>query len=150
MRFATPTTYPQERQIAPDFILQSSTGTECQISRLRGRRNLVLLFAGRAEGPTTALARALASRGQELREEEALVLEVVLGDMATAHTLHSVDQVPFPVLADSDGAVHQTYGGPAVYVMDRYGEIYGAYRDPLPTADDILASLRHINAACPE
>jgi peroxiredoxin len=150
MPLPTPNIYPQERQIAPDFILQSSTGTEYQMSRLRGRRNVVLLVAGTAEGPTTALARALATRGQELREEEALVLEVVWGDVATAQALHSRDLIPFPVLADPDGAVHQRYGAPAVYVTDRYGEIYGAHRDPLPSADDILASLRHINSACPE
>jgi peroxiredoxin len=150
MLSSVPKTYPQERQIAPDFILHSSTGTDYQISRLRGRRNLVLLFVGRAEGATAVLARALAARGQELREQEALVLAVVWGNMDTAQALQSGDPVSFVVLADLDGAVHQRYGAPAVYVTDRYGEIYGAYRDPLPAADDILASLRHINAACPE
>jgi len=67
------------------------------------------------------------------------------------------------VLADDDnGRVHRQLGAlgsqgddaAAVYVTDRFAEVFGAYRtsegQPLPGIADILNWLEFINAQCPE
>lgn len=150
--------YPAQREMAPDFTLQSSTGRAYQLSSFRGRRNLLLLFLADGKHNTEALVTALAAHREELeQEEETQVLLVFRGNMVSCEALRRRDHIPFTVLADEDGRVHDRYGAansPALYLTDRYGEIYDARRisegAALPDADDILASVRHINAACPE
>ncbi len=154
----SPAQYPQQRQMVPDFTLASSTGREYRLSSFRGRRDLVLVFVGagaEAEpwAPASNLLRSLAQHTAELDDEEALVLAIFQGEMVAAEALRKRDHLPFVVLADRDGAVHRRYGAiaeAAAYLTDRYGEIYEARRGDLPSSDDLLASLRHINAACPE
>jgi peroxiredoxin len=70
--------------------------------------------------------------------------------------------LPYPVLADEDGRVHATLGAmaedgstvPALYVADRFGEIYSAFRGeggvPLPSGEEVLTWLRFIEHQCPE
>ncbi|MFB3813472.1 MAG: peroxiredoxin family protein [Terriglobales bacterium] len=142
---------PNVRDMAPDFVLPSSTGKEYRLSDFRGRRDLVLIFAARGEA-TSPLLQALAARANEVEDEEALVLVIVRGDMVTAEAVRKRDGFPFPVLADQDGQVHQRYGAEhaKLYITDRYGEIYSIHNALPPSADEVLASLRHINAACPE
>ena len=145
-------TYPQEREMAPDFVLRSSTGRQYQLSSFRGRRDLVLVFAGRAGREVGPLLKRLAEQREDLEFEEAQVLVIVHGNLAVAEALRKRDALPFAALADMDGAVHQRYGaGEAALVLtDRHGEIYSTHRQQLPGADEVMASLRHINAACPE
>jgi hypothetical protein len=61
------------------------------------------------------------------------------------------------LLLDPGFTVHQQFGtgrGWAVYITDRYGEIYSVAveqrGDPPPRAQQVLASVRHIAAECPE
>jgi peroxiredoxin len=141
---------PRERQMAPDFVLPSSKGLHYQLSQWRGRRNLVLIFTGNGESSTQVLLRELVSRQTELEEEETVVLVILHGDIAAAEVLSAKESLPFPVLADEAGDVQQRYAAPSVYLTDRYGKIYGAYHDGPPQVDDLMDSVRHINAACPE
>jgi peroxiredoxin len=139
--------FPKPSQMIPDFRLSTSEGREFAISGFRGRRNLLLIFAANAFPP---IVEGLARRTAELSEEQTQVLVI-------ARTpVKSIGGV-FPVLLDADGYVGRRFGAesaPAVYITDQYGEIYSAARsegaEPLPDADQILASLRHINVACPE
>jgi peroxiredoxin len=152
-------TFPETRQMVPDFVLPSTDGREIEISNFRGRRNLVLVFIG-GDGGVNQLLAGLAQRREELDEEESVVFVVFRGEPAASWRQH--DGAPFTVLADQDGAVHRRFGAlddqggsaSAVYLTDRYGEIYSTCRtlagETLPSAADVLASLRHINAACPE
>ena len=149
---------PVEREMAPDFVLRSSTGREYQLASFRGRKDLVLVFAGsgalQREGTAaqSKLLQELDARKAELQEEECQLFVVLSGNMAAAEALRKRDRFSFATLADEDGAVHARYhaGESALIITDRYGEIYRAYREQLPDADDLLASLRHINAECPE
>jgi peroxiredoxin len=135
--------------MVPNFVLNTSDGGSVQISDFRGRRNLALIFVGRGTAEADRLITGLAQQRNELDEEETAVLVIATGAIQPARA--------FPVLNDTDGGVHRRFAAehaPAVYLTDRYGEIYSTCRvadgDPLPSADEILASLRHINVACPE
>jgi peroxiredoxin len=139
--------YPQVDQIIPDFRLTAADGREFRMSMFRGHRDLVLIFTA---GKSPRLVAELASRAEELEEENARVF--VIAPALSAWLQDAADS--FPVLIDSDLAVSRRFGAdrePAVYITDQYGEIYAAHEGAaLPSAGEVLASLRHINAACPE
>jgi hypothetical protein len=107
-----------------DINVVAADGGRVQVSDFRGRRNIVLMFE-----PAPALLNELAHAADELREEEAVVLTVP---------------------AD-DGACRERYGiaGRAVFISDRYGEIYFT-TEQLPPISDIMDWLRFINSQCPE
>jgi peroxiredoxin len=134
--------------MVPDFVLESSEGKLVRLSDYRGRRDLLLVFPGQDSG-SSELLQALSAKKDELESEETVVLVLVPRDVAHAREVKAEQQIPFPVLADADGAVHERYGALLV-LTDRYGEIYSIHRDKWPDADDLMASVRHINAECPE
>jgi peroxiredoxin len=116
-----------------------------------------MLFVDNGDLGTAGLIAELAAHGEELDDEETQVLIVFRGNMVACEVLRKRDHIPFAVLADENGRAHARYGAgtsPGLYLTDRYGEIYDARRtsegNALPDADDVLASIRHINAACPE
>lgn len=132
-----------------DFCLMSTDGREYRISRFRGSRNLLLVFSG---GAAPSLVGALAQRRAELEGENTKVFVIVQGNTAEAE-----GRSGFTVLLDSEGVISRRFGAdkmPAVYITDQFGEIYSAalasQGNPLPNADEVIASLAHINAACPE
>jgi hypothetical protein len=105
-----------------------------RVSDFRGRRNLVLVFSGddREEAPLLVALRAAQA---DLQEEEAVVL-----------------------IANAAGELREIYGAispqghplAAVFITDRYGEIFFAARGTLPDVPAVLDWLRFINAQCPE
>lgn len=127
--------------MAPDFRLSATTGESVQLSEFRGLRNLVLVFVDPARPDRAEWLRRLAAQADELEWEETQVL-VITGETTNQH-------LPFPVLLDPGALVHSRYSAVLV-VTDRFGEIYAAYRDNLPDLSELLKSLRHINAECPE
>jgi peroxiredoxin len=135
-------TLPAVRGRLRDCELPTPEGRTVRFSDFRGRRNLVVLLGA------TRLLSDLATRSSELSYEEAQVLVV------SPRPVES----PFLVLLDPEKKVHDALGAsesaPAVYITDRYGEIYATYRvsegQQLPTADEVLRWLEFINSQCPE
>jgi peroxiredoxin len=141
------------KQMIPDFTLDSSEGVEVNASQYRGKRNLVIAFAGTVPGAAMEWLNELARRTEDLEEENARVLVIVQDTPEQVRGLHQELGAPFIFLADCDGEVHLRYGvgsGPAVIIADRYGEIYSVNRDTLPNTAEVIASLRHINIMCDE
>lgn len=152
---------PTRGYLLRDFTLTSVEGKESHPSDYRGRSALLLLFAGSAHTSSDLLAQ-IACRYHQLQEEEAQALAVLLDSreavLSVAHELAP----PFPLLADEDGRVHREFGAahsdgrpaPAIYVTDRYGEVFGSYRtacgQTLPSWQEILSWLAFINSQCPE
>lgn len=104
----------------------SLDGRDIHISDFRGRRNIVLVF------PSPQTDRTI----EDLR--------------------HSTDDLNFHeavVLLAPDSA-RELYDAPtsAIFITDRFGEIFFSARSPqpLPGADAILGWLEFINAQCPE
>jgi hypothetical protein len=122
-----------------DLTAPTLDGERVQLSDLRGRRNLVLIFAG-TNGEEQRLLSELRESRAELREEEAVAA----------------------VIADNDRESRSWYGAlaadgtprAALYITDRYGEIYFAAHPErglsLPSAAEVLDWLRFINSQCPE
>ncbi len=115
-----------------DLPARTLDGSLAHASDFRGRRNIVLIFPAARE---PALVQELRHHCEELREEEAVVLLANPPDEMAA--FYGVDG-----------------GNPALYIADRYGEIYFAAHpraaEPWPSTAEILDWLRFINAQCPE
>ena len=151
---------PSSGYLLRDFTLMSALGHPVQLSAYRGRSNLVLICADeRAE--TEQLLLGLASQYTQIRNEEAEVL-VVVRSPAEATEKKEQLKLPYPILVDDNGRIHQELGAAdsqgrefaAVYVTDRFGEVFGAYRtrdgQPLPRLADIVNLLEFIGIQCPE
>lgn len=109
-----------------DIPARTLDGRDVQISDFRGRRNIVLVF------PSVQIDRAL----DQLKR--------------------STDDLSFHeavVLLAPDSA-RELYDAPtsAIFITDRFGEIFFSARSPqpLPDADAVLGWLEFINAQCPE
>jgi peroxiredoxin Q/BCP len=147
----------------PEFILPSSTGQPIRIGGYRGRRNLVVAFLSTADSPMSShFVSEISKSYMTFLEEETEVVVVVQASVGDAEKFRREHNLRFSVLADLDGQVHRSFciqashGGfaPAVYVTDRYGEVYSACltdeEHPLPEAEAILNWVRFIELQCPE
>lgn len=157
------TSIPQEHQLLPDFALKSSEGQTIRVSDYRGWCNLVLVFVGEPTGERIrSVLGPFTEPAAAFRDWTAEVLAAILGTPQEAIQVKHREAASFPVLADPDGQVHRTFGavtaegGPAaaVYITDRWGEIYLARRtdadQALPTPQEILEWLHFIAIQCPE
>ena len=136
-----------------DVELLLADGTTQLLSQLRGRKNLVMIFTAGAD--LIDLVNQLLALRQELQENEAEVLIV-----------HNAEQGNFAkgigLALDPEGALHRQLGAiddqenrvPTVYVTDRFGEVFAAFRQsenkPLPNAKEIVGWLEFINRQCEE
>jgi hypothetical protein len=122
-----------------DLAAHTLEGQPVQLSDLRGRRNLVLIFAG-TDAEEGRLISELQACGEAVREEEAVAAVFAAADPDA--------RAWYGALA-GDGTPRA-----ALYVSDRYGEIYFAAHpergQALPSAAEVLEWLRFINAQCPE
>jgi peroxiredoxin Q/BCP len=150
-------------QRLPDFRLLSDAGRSVRLSDFRGCRNLVVAFCNAADGAASrSLLTGLAARYAEFVQDNAEILAVIHGSVESAERIRRSANLPFPVLADEDGRVHRVVGAamatrtrePAVYVADRYGEIFYAHRtavgQPPPATAELLGWVGFIELQCPE
>jgi peroxiredoxin len=132
------TTVLERGMLLRDLPVHTFDGHSVSVSDFRGRRNFVLVFPG-LRGEESSLLNELRQSAAELQEEEAIVLIADAPDDARRHY----------GAASPEGSRIA-----ALYVADRYGEIYFAAHngpgDSLPPAAEILEWLRFINAQCPE
>lgn len=120
---------------------------------------VVLLGAGAPGEPVSDLLAQLTRARVALDEEEAEVLVVGTGD---AGGLSDAETRSLTVLVDNDAMFHRCVGAvdaagraaPALYITDRYREIYHAARPGdahWPTnAEAVLSWLVFMNIQCPE
>jgi len=155
-------TVPTARELLPEVTVTGQGGRQVRPSSLRPRRNLILVLLCGGSDKARALLSELADASADIEQEEGRVVAVLHGSPEQAEMLLADLKLPFLLFADPDGSVHRRFGalgddgfsGPAVYITDRFGEIYSTHHvrngDALPSAVEILASIRHINSACDE
>jgi peroxiredoxin len=158
---SSPGQFPTPGHRLRESMLISTEGKAIHLADYRGRCDLVLLLAGKAE-PQSALLADLGHHDSQLREEGAQVLPVIQGSRREVAGAAEKLVLPFPLFVDEDGSVHRQLGAadsegrpaPALYITDRYGEVFAAYRSAagqrLPRAGEILNWLSFINSQCPE
>jgi cytochrome c biogenesis protein CcmG/thiol:disulfide interchange protein DsbE len=130
---------PFEGFRAPDFQLKTSAGDVYQLSSLRGKVVLLNFWASwcpacRAEMP--AIQQTLVT----FKTQDLLILAIndsLSDDPLTAGQFIIANQLDFPVLFDSDGAVSRKYqvrALPTSYFIDRRGIIRQVTYGQMPEA----------------
>ena len=160
-RIAPPQGAPAKGALIRDFQLTSTEGKSILLSEYRGRSNMVLVLAGESEGVVGFLS-VLQEYQAELAGNEARVLVIFAGSEQHASDLKQSLHMTFEVFADKDGHVHRLLGAkdaagdifPAVFITDRFGEVFAAYSvahdKHLPGLEEVLAWIDLINRQCPE
>lgn len=147
-------------EMFPGATLQDIDGSTIVLESYRGQTNLVVVCAAdkMEERPVAVLLEELAARKDELTSEAAQVLVAVTSRPGAAPER---GRLAYPVLVDDGAHLHLSVcatdaagkPAPAVFVTDRFREIFAAYlpgRDSLPGAKDVLDWLVFINIQCPE
>ena len=159
--FTPPDEFPSKGHLLRDFSLTTATGKQIDLSDYRSHSNLVLILAD-DENDSSNLLHDVARGYAEIRLQEAEVLAVVLPGGSQTQDTEQQPCAPYPVLIDNDGRLHARFGAmdaqgracSAVYIADRFVEIFGVYRkrdgQSLPTAQDIVSWLEFVNSQCPE
>ena len=143
---------------APDFTLQSDTGTEVTLSSLRGRP-VVLYFYPRDDTPgCTKQACGIRDVYGEFERAGAVVLGVSPDDERSHVKFKQKYDLPFTLLADTDHSVAEQYGvwgekafagrkymgvSRSTFVIAEDGTVKRVLLDVKPAthADDVLAAL---------
>lgn len=142
----------------PTFSLPAAPGGATTSIRARGREGAVVIgIHGAACQPCRAYLRGLAERHDAITEWDGRVAVLLPGTLAEAEGLRSELDIPFPVLADTDGeAASRTglYGG-GMIIADQWGEIFfeetgGPDVHSFPVVDEVLEWLRYLAIQCPE
>ncbi len=151
---------PSKGRRLHEIELRSAPGRVIRLSDYRGRSNLVLIFTD--DRPASKqLLTDLAGQYTEIKDQEAEIL-VIVRTQEQASEVKQQLKLPYPVLADQDGRIYRYAGAidaqqrhaAAVYVTDRFAEVFAVYRtrdgQPLPGVADILSWLEFVNSQCPE
>lgn len=150
--------FPTRGHLMPDFTLSSSDGKQVSLYDYRGRSNLVLLFAGRAQDSAEdPLLSALPTHYREITDTDSEVIVVVAESIEKAQEFRCKMHFPFPVLSDPDMQVQNMVGASgaqavpvaALYITDRFLEVFAVWRtgigDRLPNISEVLSWLAYLD-----
>ena len=114
---------------APDFTLQSSTGENVSLSQFLGKKNVVLFFYPRDEGPTCCKeAEAFRDNYEAFKEKNAEVIGISAQSLESHKNFAKHHKLPYILLTD-DNMVRKLYGvsptlgvpGRVTLVIDKEG-----------------------------
>lgn len=155
-------TYPTKGTRFRDFTLWSDADKRVSLSDFRGRKNVILLFAGLPTEHLVDVMEGFTAYHEQLEDLNACVAIVL------ALPLTELGHIKRPAIrdvylfSDPDRAVHKAAGAlnehempaPALYVLDRYAEIFAAFRtrdgQRIPEVREMIRWLEFIEAQCPE
>lgn len=146
---------PQKGHRIRDYELREAEDRLFEFSGLRGKKNLLLIFAGTRDNGEQQVSKFLPFEDELLEDETKVVIVIAEGSA----WITGSDAIL--VVTDKDGMAHEEVGAkvgsryePACYITDRFGEVFAEYRSregtPLPPPDECLRWLDFINSQCPE
>jgi peroxiredoxin Q/BCP len=139
---------------APDFTLQSSTGENITLSQFLGKKNVVLFFYPRDEGPTCCKeAEAFRDDYEAFKENDAEVIGISAQSVESHKSFASNHGLQYILLSDADNKVRKLYGvsptlgipGRVTYVIDKEGVVKHVFSSQLhfiKHAKEALLALR--------
>lgn len=137
---------------APDFTAKDTNGNTVNLSDFKGK-TLILYFYPKDDTPgCTKEAQSFRDAYNEYQSKDIAVLGVSMDDEESHKKFTEKYNIPFPLLADSDGTLTKAYdvegGGYAkrvTYVIDGDGKITQVYEGSKLKTDthaaDILAAM---------
>ena len=149
---------PKVGDRAPEFTLESSTGSRISLADFRGRSEVVLFFYPKANTPfCTAEACTFRANEESFRKVGAQVIGISSASPEALARFASLRKLPFLLLSDPDGEVRRKYGvsrtfgflpGRVTYLIDREGiirHIYSSQFQPTRHAVEMLGVLRDLH-----
>jgi peroxiredoxin Q/BCP len=147
---------------APDFSLTDQNGETHSVADYRGRW-LVVYFYPRDDTPgCTKEACAFRDDIRALRQMQVALLGISLDSIESHRKFAQKHGLPFPLLADTDGAVAASYGalwslGPLrfarrhSFIIDPQGRVAHIYRDVNAGehSDEVIGDLTALGAGSP-
>ena len=125
---------------APDFTLKSSTGEEIRLSQFFGKKNMVLFFYPRDEGPTCVKeAEAFRDSYGDFKERDTEVIGISGQSVESHKGFATHHNLPYILLSDADGNVRKLYGvastfgvpGRVTFVIDKEGIVVHIFASQL-------------------
>ena len=130
IRFSLAADLPAQGQVAPEFNLPDQTGTPHTLKQYAGQW-LVLYFYPKDDTP--GCTQEACSFRDDLRKLTALgaqVIGVSVDDTASHAKFAARYHLPFPLLADKDGAVAASYGALRNFGVVKFAKRYTFLIDP--------------------
>ncbi len=143
---------------APDFTLQSSTGENISLSQFFGKKNVVLFFYPRDEGPTCCKeAEAFRDNYEAFKEGNSEVIGISAQSVESHRRFASHHNLQYVLLSDADNNVRKLYGvsstlgvpGRVTFVIDKKGIVKHVFSSQLhfiKHAKEALLALRSIRS----
>jgi len=152
--FARAAELPKVGDLAPDFTLPASDGTDVQLGKLRGQW-VVLYFYPKDMTPGCTLeARNFAKDQAKYTARNAIVLGVSVDGIASHKKFCARENLTFRLLADTDKRVAEAYGSLSnflvvkvaarhTFLVDPQGKIARVFTDVKPAthSEQVLAAL---------
>jgi thioredoxin-dependent peroxiredoxin len=115
---------------APDFTLQSSTSETVSLSQFLGKKNVVIFFYPRDEGPTCCIeAESFRDNYEAFKEKNAEVIGISAQTVESHKNFVKHHNLPYILLSDTENKVRELYGvsptlgvpGRVTFVIDKEG-----------------------------
>lgn len=145
-----------EGRLIPSVPLPRVGDGEWRARAYRGRRALALYFLHPACASCDAIAAAIVLRYGDYAEAAAEPAVIVAGTLAQAEELRGRSALPFPVVADTEGAAGERHGLPpgavGLLVADRFGSpalwTFDSEGHDLPDQESVLRELEYLSHTC--
>lgn len=152
----------KEGDAAPDFVLKAADGQDVRLSSFLGMAVVVYFYPKDNTMGCTIEAKGFRDSMPDIEARGAVVLGISMDSAATHCLFRDKHQIPFRLLSDPDGRVHDLYDAwlttlfgkthfavrRCTYVIDAQGIIRTVYRhvNPLGHAKDVTKDLEQLQA----
>ena len=136
---------------APDFSLKDQRGKKVSLSDFRGRKNVVVYFYPKDDTPgCTKESCTFRDQYTAFTDIGAEVLGISSDSEASHQKFAEKYRLPFPLLADTDGAVRKSYKVPkslgllpgrVTYVIDKQGVVRHAFNSQLNPTQHVAEAM---------
>jgi peroxiredoxin Q/BCP len=142
-------------QRAPEFRARDQEGRERMLSEFRGKVVVLYFYPRDATPGCTAEACAFRDAWQRFETAGAQVLGVSTDDVASHAAFAREHSLPFPLLADTDGAIARSYGvgttlgmaARVTFVINGNGVVAKVFPDvdPAVHVTEVLSAIGELN-----
>jgi thioredoxin-dependent peroxiredoxin len=95
---------------APDFKLKSTDGSVVELSRFKGKKNVIVYFYPKDDTPgCTKEACSFRDDLPKIVEKDAVIFGVSTDGIDSHHSFQKKFMLNFPLLSDHDGSVSKAY-----------------------------------------
>jgi thioredoxin-dependent peroxiredoxin len=145
-----------EGTVAPDFTLPDAEGREVQLSSLRGQWVVVYFYPKDDTPGCTAESCAFRDSHEDFTDVGATVIGISSDSVESHKAFAAKHQLPFTLLADTNGAVRKAWGVPrtlgllagrVTYVIDPHGTVRKVFNSQFRATAHIHEALDAITTA---